>query len=84
MRAVVQRGYGSVDHLTLGEIARPEPAEDEVLVHVRAGSVHPDVWHVVAGPPAVLRLMGSGLRRPRERVPGTDVAGVVDSCPPPG
>lgn len=84
MRAVVQRGYGSVDHLTLGEIARPEPAEDEVLVHVRAASVHPDVWHVVAGRPAVLRLMGSGLRRPRERVPGTDVAGVVDSCPPPG
>lgn len=61
MRAIVQRGYGSVDHLTLGEIARPEPAEDEVLVHVRAGSVHPDVWHVVAGPPAVLRLMGPGF-----------------------
>jgi NADPH:quinone reductase-like Zn-dependent oxidoreductase len=79
MRAIVQRGYGSVDHLTLVEIARPEPAEDEVLVRVRAASVHPDVWHVVAGRPAVLRLMGSGLRRPRERVPGTDVAGVVDS-----
>ena len=55
------------------------PAEDEVLIRVRAASVHPDVWHVVAGRPAVLRLMGSGVRRPKDRVPGTDVAGVVES-----
>ncbi len=55
------------------------PAEDEVLVQVRAASVHPDIWHVVTGQPAVLRLMGSGLRHPKSRVPGTDVAGVVAS-----
>ncbi|WP_286929570.1 MULTISPECIES: NAD(P)-dependent alcohol dehydrogenase [Aeromicrobium] len=79
MRAVLQTHYGSVDDLQVGEIARPEPADDEVLVRVRAASVHPDVWHVVAGKPAVLRLMGSGVRRPRQQVPGTDVAGVVES-----
>lgn len=79
MRAILQSGYGSVDDLKLGEVPRPEPAADEVLVRVRAASVHPDVWHVVAGRPAALRLMGSGVRRPRERVPGTDVAGVVES-----
>ena len=79
MRAILQSGYGSVDDLTLDEINRPDPADDEVLVRVRAASVHPDVWHVVAGHPAVLRLMGSGLRRPRERVPGTDLAGVVEA-----
>lgn len=79
MRAIVQGRYGSVDDLSLSEVPRPDPAEDEVLVRVRAASVHPDVWHVVAGRPAVLRLMGSGVRRPRERVPGTDVAGVVES-----
>ena len=55
-------------------------ADDEVLVRVRAASVHPDVWHVVRGWPYVLRIMGSGLRRPRPVVPGTDVAGVVDSA----
>src|SRR5690606_35838894 len=53
--------------------------DDEVLVRVRAASVHPDVWHVVTGQPYVLRLMGSGLRRPRNPVPGTDMAGVVES-----
>ena len=79
MRAIIQDGYGSIDELVLGEVERPEPAEDEVLVRVRAASVHPDVWHVVAGRPAVLRLMGSGVRRPKDRVPGTDVAGVVES-----
>jgi NADPH:quinone reductase-like Zn-dependent oxidoreductase len=79
MRALIQHGYGAVDALSLGEIARPEPAEDEVLIRVRAASVHPDVWHVVAGQPAVLRLMGSGVRHPKNRVPGTDAAGVVES-----
>ena len=79
VRAIIQDGYGGVDELSLGEVARPEPAEDEVLVRVRAASVHPDVWHVVTGRPAVLRLMGAGVRRPKDRVPGTDVAGVVES-----
>lgn len=55
----------------------PQVAADEVLVRVHAASVHPDVWHVVNGRPAVLRLMGSGLRGPKERVPGTDFAGTV-------
>lgn len=79
MRAIVQERYGPVDDLRLSEVERPEPAKDEVLVRVRAASVHPDVWHVVTGQPAVLRLMGSGVRHPTNRVPGTDVAGVVES-----
>jgi NADPH:quinone reductase-like Zn-dependent oxidoreductase len=79
MRAIVQDTYGALDALELRDIPRPDPAEDEVLIRVRAASVHPDVWHVVAGRPAVLRLMGSGVRHPKVRVPGTDVAGVVES-----
>jgi len=50
-----------------------------VLVRVRAASVHPDVWHVVTGRPYVLRLMGAGLFKPKNPVPGTDVAGHVES-----
>jgi NADPH:quinone reductase-like Zn-dependent oxidoreductase len=84
MRAIVQRAYGEPeDVLSLQEIPTPEIEPDEVLVRVKATSVHADVWHVVTGFPWVLRLMGWGVRRPKVRVPGTDLAGtveVVGSC----
>ena len=79
MRAIVQERYGSPDLLELREIDRPKPKDDEVLVRVRATSVHADVWHAVHGVPYVLRIMGSGLRAPKHHVPGTDVAGHVES-----
>jgi NADPH:quinone reductase-like Zn-dependent oxidoreductase len=79
MKAIVQKRYGSVDVLELREIDRPNVGDDEILVRVRATSVHPDVWHAVRGVPYVLRIMGSGLRRPKNAVPGTDLAGTVVS-----
>ncbi|WP_198587253.1 NAD(P)-dependent alcohol dehydrogenase [Glycomyces xiaoerkulensis] len=80
MRAVVQRGYGPpAEVLGVREVDRPTPGEDEVLIRVRAASVHPDVWHVVTGLPRVLRVFGSGVRRPTPALPGTDMAGVVEA-----
>lgn len=79
MKAVVQGRYGSPDDLELREVDRPTVAADEVLVRVRAASLHPDVWHVVVGRPYVLRLMGAGLLRPKNPIPGTDMAGIVES-----
>ena len=79
MKAVVQHRYGSPEDLELGEVEKPVPGNDEVLVLVRAASVHPDVWHVVSGRPYVLRLMGAGFSRPRNAIPGTDMAGIVES-----
>jgi NADPH:quinone reductase-like Zn-dependent oxidoreductase len=79
MQAIVQDRYGSTDVLELREIERPTAKDDEVLVRVRATSVHPDVWHAMRGVPFVLRIMGSGLRRPKNPVPGTDLAGIVES-----
>ncbi|MFC4588806.1 NAD(P)-dependent alcohol dehydrogenase [Sphaerisporangium corydalis] len=80
MKAVVQSSYGSPDVLAVREIGRPAVKDDEVLVRVHAASVHPDVWHVVSGRPYVLRLMGAGLRGPKNPVPGTDMAGRVESA----
>jgi NADPH:quinone reductase-like Zn-dependent oxidoreductase len=82
VRAIVQDEYGSPDVLRLEEIDVPVAGDGELLVRVRASSVHPDVWHAVRGIPFVLRLMGSGVRRPMHRVPGTDVAGTVESVGP--
>ena len=79
MKAIVQDRYGSPDVLELREIDRPTVEDDEVLVRVRAASVHPDVWHALRGIPYVLRIMGSGLRGPKNPVPGTDLAGVVEA-----
>ena len=79
MKAIVQDRYGSADVFQLREIDVPIPSDDEVLVRVRATSLHPDVWHAMRGVPSILRLMGSGRRRPKNPVPGTDVAGVVES-----
>lgn len=79
MKAIVQDAYGGPEVLRLADIDPPRIAADEVLVRVHAASVHPDVWHVMTGRPWILRLMGSGLRRPKRRVPGTDLAGVVEA-----
>lgn len=79
MKAIVQDRYGSADVLEFREIDRPSIDDDEVLVGVHAASVHADVWHAMRGIPFVLRAMGSGLRTPKNRVPGSDLAGVVES-----
>jgi NADPH:quinone reductase-like Zn-dependent oxidoreductase len=79
MKAIVQERYGSPDDLELREVEKPVVGDDDVLVRVRAASVHPDVWHVVTGQPYVLRLMGAGFSRPKNPIPGTDMAGIVES-----
>ncbi|MCI0437076.1 MAG: NAD(P)-dependent alcohol dehydrogenase, partial [Gemmatimonadetes bacterium] len=78
MKAVVQDRYGSPDLLEVRDVPEPVPGDDEVLVRVRAASLHPDVWHVVTGQPWVLRVMGAGVLRPANRIPGTDMAGIVE------
>jgi NADPH:quinone reductase-like Zn-dependent oxidoreductase len=78
MKAIVQGAYGSTEVLAPRDIERPEPRDDEVLVRVQAAGVGPDVWHVMAGVPYMVRL-GFGLRRPRQPVPGWDGAGRVEA-----
>ncbi|MER6827358.1 NAD(P)-dependent alcohol dehydrogenase [Streptosporangium sp. NPDC000563] len=78
MRAIVQDEYGPPHTLSLGEVPTPTPGADDVLIRVHAASVDYGVWHIMTGLPLVARP-GFGLRRPRNRVPGMDVAGVVES-----
>ncbi|MEJ7815204.1 MAG: NAD(P)-dependent alcohol dehydrogenase, partial [Rubrobacter sp.] len=79
MKAIVQDEYGLPDALVLKDIDKPVVKDDEVLVRVHAASVHPDVWHVLRGLPYVLRIMGAGLLKPKNSVPGTDVAGHIEA-----
>jgi NADPH:quinone reductase-like Zn-dependent oxidoreductase len=78
MKAVLQRCYGSPEVLTFEDIAKPTPADDEVLVRVRAAAVNPLDWHTVAGSPYIMRL-GGGLGAPNDPSMGVDFAGTVES-----
>jgi NADPH:quinone reductase-like Zn-dependent oxidoreductase len=79
MQAIVQRRYGTrpKDVLGLEQITTPAIAANEVLVQVRAAGVDRGTWHLMAGQPYLIRLLGFGLRGPKNPIPGLDVAGTV-------
>jgi NADPH:quinone reductase-like Zn-dependent oxidoreductase len=79
MKAIVQHRYGTgpEDVLKLDRIATPAIAANEVLVQTRAAGVDRGTWHLMAGQPYLMRLLGFGLRGPKNPVPGMDVAGTV-------
>ena len=78
MQAMFQDSYGSADVMQLREIAKPEVGAGEVLVRVRAASIHVGDWILMTGSPFVMRFV-TGLRKPKNPVPGTDVAGTVEA-----
>jgi NADPH:quinone reductase-like Zn-dependent oxidoreductase len=81
MTAIVQDEYGPApeDVLRIDEIDTPPIEADEVLVRVHAASVDRGTWHVMAGLPYPIRLAGFGLRRPKYRNPGRNLAGTVEA-----
>ncbi len=80
MRAVLHRQYGTPDVLELGEVERPVPGDEDVLVRVHAAGVSVGDHHVVTGKPYLIRLSPfGGLPGPRNRVPGAALAGRVES-----
>ena len=78
MKAMVQDTYGSAEVLELREIDKPEIADDQVLVRVRAAGVNPADRAIMSGLPYVARPV-YGLRKPKNAVRGTDVAGQVEA-----
>ncbi len=78
MKAIVQDRYGSEASLQFDDVARPPIGDDEILVRVHAASVHVGDWMLMTGVPRFMRL-ATGLRRPKNRVPGTDMAGTVEA-----
>jgi NADPH:quinone reductase-like Zn-dependent oxidoreductase len=81
MQAIVQDRYGSAEVLHLGNVPAPEPKDNEVLVEVRAAGVDRGVWHMMTGKPYLGRA-AFGVRKPRNPVPGMDLAGLVSAVGP--
>src|SRR5215472_6601167 len=77
MKAVVYCDYG-ITNLKLQEIEKPTPADDQLLVRVRAASLNPLDGHFVRGM-WLARLMGGGLRKPKDTRLGVDYAGTVEA-----
>jgi NADPH:quinone reductase-like Zn-dependent oxidoreductase len=78
MRAIVYYDYGSPDVLRIEDIEKPTVGDGDVLIRVRAASVNPLDWHFMRGTPYLLRIL-AGLRKPKDRRLGIDVAGQVEA-----
>jgi NADPH:quinone reductase-like Zn-dependent oxidoreductase len=78
MQAMVQDTYGTSEVMQLRDIDKPEIGANEVLVRIRAAGVNPADWAIMSGLPYVARPV-YGLRKPKNIVRGTDVAGTVEA-----
>jgi NADPH:quinone reductase-like Zn-dependent oxidoreductase len=88
VRAVVYDRYGPPEVLHLEDVDKPVPKEDEVLVKVHATTVnrldvHTREANAKSGPVvSLLSRLVSGLRRPRQRILGSEFAGQVEAIGP--
>jgi len=78
MKAIVYCDYG-LTNLKLDNVEKPVPNDDQLLIKVRAASVNPYDWHFIEGTPKIIRLMGVGLRKPKDTRVGVDFAGTVEA-----
>jgi NADPH:quinone reductase-like Zn-dependent oxidoreductase len=79
MRALFHDTYGEPEVvLSLRDVEPPVVPDDGVLVRVRAASIHIGDCHAVRGLPKVMRPI-FGLRRPKDPIPGMDLAGLVEA-----
>jgi NADPH:quinone reductase-like Zn-dependent oxidoreductase len=79
MKAIVQDRFGPPEVLRFDDVDVPRIGPDDVLIRVHAASLNPYDWHLLRGDPLIARLLGIGLLRPRTRIAGADVAGVVEA-----
>jgi len=78
MKAIVRETYGPPDVLHLADVPVPTLRDGDVLVRVRAASANAGDWHLLRGTPFPFRLV-AGLRIPKFKIIGTDVAGHVEA-----
>ncbi len=79
MKAIVYHKYGPPDVLELKEVEKPAPKDNEILVKVQAASVGAWDWHTMRADPFIVRLMGGGFLKPKNKILGSEVAGRVEA-----
>src|SRR6266496_1863890 len=76
MKAAVRTKYGLPGDLTIKELDRPTPKDDDVLIRVHATTVNRSDCHVLSGKPFFMRFF-TGLFKPKSSIIGSDFAGEI-------
>src|SRR5437764_9375714 len=80
MKATVRRRWGRPrDVVELADVPKPAPADDEVLVRVRATSINRSDFYALGGVAVLMRPMIGGFRRPKSERFGGDFAGIAEA-----
>jgi NADPH:quinone reductase-like Zn-dependent oxidoreductase len=79
MKAIVYTKYGPPDVLEVQEVQNPSPKDNEVLVRVHASSVNALEWRRFTMALTAFRIFGGGLRQPKDKFLGVDLAGRVEA-----
>lgn len=77
MKAVTHRTYGNADVLQHETVAIPSMGEKDVLIAVQCAAIDRGTWHLMTGTPYLIRILGFGLLKPKQPIPGLDVSGRV-------
>ncbi len=78
MKAIILKSYGLPDVLGIGEVAKPVPRDEEVLVRIHSSSINDWDWGMVRGKPFIIRLI-FGLKKPKINIPGVDISGKIEA-----
>jgi len=78
MKAILLKEYGFPKDLTIGDVPKPVPDDDEVLVRIQSASINDWDWGLVRGNPFVIRLF-FGLKKPKISIPGVDISGSIEA-----
>lgn len=78
MKSITYCEYGGPEVLKFGDVAKPTPGDDDLLVKVHAAGVNPLDWHFMRGAPYLIRLF-AGMRYPQDIKMGVDFAGTVEA-----
>lgn len=74
--------FGKPDVIKLIETEKPVPRDNEVLVRIHAASLNRYDWPFLTADMFLVRVMGSGMRRPKNPKLGTDIAGRMEAAGP--
>jgi NADPH:quinone reductase-like Zn-dependent oxidoreductase len=79
MKAIVHKKYGSPDVLHFEDVKNPDLNEEQVLIKVHAASINAGDWQFLTADPLPMRLIGTGLFKPKNMILGADIAGCVEA-----